>query len=300
MRAMFSPGRNLLLLIGLISVSVPSYCQSITGTILGTVTDPSHAVVSGANVVVTNVAQGWEQKGATDDLGNYTFTHLPPGKYSVTITNPGFQTFTASNIDLVVDQRARIDAMLQTGSVSEQVTVVGGAPLVETDSNVIGETVNTRTIQEMPLNGRRFFDLALLGAGAAPQGTTFSSVVWGRTTGVALAGIRDINVSFLMDGAETRDERYGGTFQFSSVESIQEFRVEMNFVDAQYGQANAVISAVTQSGTNAFHGAVYEFLRNSSLDARNFFDGKNVPPYRFNQFGAKLGGPFVKDKTFFF
>jgi hypothetical protein len=291
-------GFVMLMMLGIASVS--GYCQSITGTILGTVADPSHAVVMGANVVITNVAQGWEQKGTTDNLGNYTFTQLPPGRYSVTITNPGFQTFAASNIDLVVDQRARIDATLQTGSVSQQVTVVGGAPLIETDSNVIGETVNTKTIQEMPLNGRRFFDLALLGAGAAPQGSTFSSVVWGRTTGVALAGIRDINVSFLLDGAETRDERYGGTFQFSSVESIQEFRVEMNFVDAQYGQANAVISAVTASGTNAFHGAVYEFLRNSSLDARNFFDGKNVPPYRFNQFGAKLGGPFVKDKAFFF
>src|SRR6476646_582876 len=300
MGTMSSLRTGFVMLIVLATTSIPGFCQSITGTILGTVTDPSHAVVVGANVVITNVAQGWEQKGTTDNLGAYTFTHLPPGKYSVTITNPGFQTFTASNIDLVVDQRARIDASLQTGSVSQQVTVVGGAPLIETDSNVIGETVNTRKIQEMPLNGRRFFDLALLGAGAAPQGSTFSSVVWGRTTGVALAGIRDINVSFLLDGAETRDERYGGTFQFSSVESIQELRVEMNFVDAQYGQANAVISAVTASGTNAFHGAVYEFLRNSSLDARNFFDGKKIPPYRFNQFGAKLGGPFVKDKAFFF
>lgn len=278
----------------------PAYCQSITGTILGTVTDPSHAVVVGAKVTVTNVEQGWKQETVTDSLGNYTVTHLPPGKYSVTVTNPGFQTFTASDIELVVDQRARIDASLQTGAITEHVTVTAGAPLVETDSNVIGETVNTKDIQEMPLNGRRFFDLALLSTGAAPQGTTFSSVVWGRTTGVALAGIRDINVSFLVDGAETRDERYGGTFQFSSVESIQEFRVEMNFVDAQYGQANAVISAVTASGTNVFHGAAYEFLRNSDLDARNFFDGKSTPPFHFNQFGAKLGGPVIKDRTFFF
>src|SRR6185312_15737865 len=126
-------GLVILTMLGIASVS--GYCQSITGTILGTVADPSHAVVMGANVVITNVAQGWEQKSTTDNLGNYTFTHLPPGRYSVTITNPGFQTFTASNIDLVVDQRARIDAMLQTGSVSEQVTVVSGAPLVETDSN---------------------------------------------------------------------------------------------------------------------------------------------------------------------
>src|SRR5262249_3983868 len=137
-------------------------------------------------------------------------------------------------------------------------------------------------------------------------GQTFSTVVWGRPTGVALAGTRDMNVSFLVDGAETRDERYGGTFQFSSVESIQEFKVQQNFVDAQYGQGSAMVSAVTASGTNQFPGAAYEFLRNNKLDARNFFDQAKVPPFRFNQFGASLGGPIYLpnykgvDKSWFF
>ena len=108
---------------------------------------------------------------------------------------------------------------------------------------------------------------------------------------MSLSGTRDINVSFLIDGAETRDERYGGTFQFSSVESIQEFKVQENFVDAQYGQASAVVSAVTASGTNQFHGALYEFLRNDKLNSRNFFDGIDRLRFRMNQFGGSIGGP---------
>lgn len=285
----------------------PLAAQSITGTILGTVFDPSKAVIAGAKVKVTSVGQGWDRTLDSDELGNYIFTHLPPGRYHVTVTSPGFQSLTVPDIELLVDQRARVDVTLQPGAVTEQVTVSAGAqPLLATDSNVIGHVVDERSIRTLPLNGRRFFDLALLSAGAAPQGTTFSSVVWGRTTGVSLAGTRDINVSFLVDGAETRDERYGGTFQFSSVESIQEFKVQQNFVDAQYGQASAMVSAVTASGTNNFHGALYEFLRNNKLNARNFFDGTTIPPYRFNQYGGSLGGPIYlpgykgKDKSFFF
>ncbi len=291
----------------LAAVCLPLGAQSITGTILGTIFDPSQAVVAGAKVTVTNVAQGWTLSANSDSLGNYIFTHLPPGRYQVQVSLAGFQTLTIPDIDVAVDQRARVDATLQPGAVSEQVTVnAGAAPLLATDSNAIGHLVDTREIRTLPLNGRRFFDLALLSSGAAPQGTTFSSVVWGRTTGVSLAGTRDINVSFLVDGAETRDERYGGTFQFSSVESIQEFKVQQNFVDAQYGQASAMVSAVTASGTNKFHGALYEFLRNNKLNARNFFDAARVPPFRFNQFGGSLGGPIYlpkysgKDRTFFF
>ncbi len=241
-------------------VSLPLAAQSVTGTILGTVFDPSKAVIAGAKITATNTAQGWNQQSVTDSSGDYIFTHLPPGDYAINVSAAGFQTVTIPNINLQVDQRARVDANLSPGSVNEQVTVEAGAiPLLATDSNVIGQVQDTRDIRELPLNGRRFFDLALLTSGAGPQGQTFSSVVWGRTTGLSLSGTRDINVSFLIDGAETRDERYGGTFQFSSVESIQEFKVQENFVDAQYGQASAVVSAVTASGTNQFHGALYEF-----------------------------------------
>ncbi len=291
----------------LCSGCLPLAAQSITGSILGTVFDPSKAVITGAKVKATNMAQGWSQDSVTDGLGDYIFTHLPPGEYSISVSTTGFQTVTIPNINVQVDQRARVDATLQAGSVTEQVTVdAGSTPLLATDSNVIGQVEDTRDIRELPLNGRRFFDLALLTSGAGPQGSTFSSVVWGRTTGLSLSGTRDINVSFLIDGAETRDERYGGTFQFSSVESIQEFKVEENFVDAQYGQASAVVSAVTASGTNQLHGALFEFLRNDKLDARNYFDGINPPPFRMNQFGGSIGGPVIlphyngKDKTFFF
>ncbi len=281
--------------------------QSITGTILGTVYDPSKSVITGAKVSVTSVSQGWTRSDATDSLGNYIFTNLPPGGYSIAVAATGFQTLTIPDVQVLLDQRARVDAVVQPGAVTEQITVsVGAAPLLSSDSNALGQVVNTRDIRTLPLNGRRFFDLALLTAGAAPQGTTFSSVVWGRVTGVSLAGTRDINVSFLVDGAETRDERYGGTFQFSSVESIQEFKVQQNFVDAQYGQASALVSAVTASATNNFHGALYEFLRNNKFDARNFFDRASVPPFRFNQFGGSLGGPIKlpkyngSDKSWFF
>lgn len=295
-----------ILLCCLAALGAPLFAQSITGTILGTVFDPTKSVVPSAKVVVTNTAQGWTRETTTDQTGSYTVAQLPPGRYQVDVSAPGFRTVSISNIELLVDQRARVDADLQPGTVTEQITVTAGAPLLETDSNALGQVVNTRNIRNLPLNGRRFFDLALLTAGAAPQGTTFSSVVWGRVTGVSLAGTRDINVSFLVDGAETRDERYGGTFQFSSVESIQEFKVQQNFVDAQYGHASAMVSAVTASGTNEFHGALYHFLRNNKLDARNFFDRGEVPPFRFNQFGGSLGGPVYlpgysgKDRSFFF
>ncbi|MEX2261651.1 MAG: TonB-dependent receptor [Bryobacteraceae bacterium] len=294
------------LLVCLLAATGPLAAQSITGTILGTVYDASKSVVAGARIVVTSTAQGWNRTASSDELGSYIFSQLPPGPYKIEVTAPGFQTLSVPNIQLLVDQRARVDAVLQPGAVTEQITVEGGATLIETDSNAIGHVVNTRNIRTLPLNGRRFFDLALLTAGAAPQGTTFSSVVWGRVTGVSLAGTRDINVSFLVDGAESRDERYGGTFQFSSVESIQEFKVQQNFVDAQYGHAAAMVSAVTASGSNEFHGALYEFLRNNKLDARNFFDRASVPPFRFNQFGGSLGGPIHlpkykgTDKSFFF
>jgi hypothetical protein len=289
-----------------ILLPVPALPQSITGTILGTVYDSSGSVVPNAKVVATNVAQGSIRETTSDGLGNYIFNQLPPGPYKVNVTAQGFQSVAVAPFELLVDQRARVDASLQPGAVTEQVNVTAEATLLESDTNALGQVVNTRNIRTLPLNGRRFFDLALLSAGAAPQGTTFSSVVWGRVTGVSLAGTRDINVSFLVDGAETRDERYGGTFQFSSVESIQEFKVQQNFVDAQYGQAVALVSAVTASGTNEFHGALYEFLRNNKLDARNFFDRGAVPPFRLNQFGGSLGGPIYlpgykgKDKSFFF
>jgi hypothetical protein len=291
----------------LVIAGSPLAAQSISGTILGTVYDASHAIIAGAGVTATNVDQGWSRVTKSDSLGNYTFPQLPPGKYQVGVSAAGFQSLTVSDIALLVDQNARVDATLQPGAATERITVEAGAiPLLATDSNAIGEVVNTQQIRTLPLNGRKFFDLALLTTGAAPQGSTFSSVVWGRETGLALSGTRDINVSFLVDGAETRDERYGGTFQFSSVESIQEFKVQQNFVDAQYGQGSAMVSAVTASGTNNFHGAAYEFLRNSDLDARNFFDRTSPPPLRFNQFGASLGGPVYlpnykgQDKTWFF
>ena len=187
--------------------SIPALPQSITGTILGTVYDSSGSVVPNAKVVATNAAQGWTRETTSDGLGNYIFNQLPPGPYKVNVTAPGFQSLAVAPFELLVDQRARVDASLQPGAVTEQVNVTAEATLLESDTNALGQVVNTRNIRSLPLNGRRFFDLALLSAGAAPQGTTFSSVVWGRVTGVSLAGTRDINVSFLVDGAETRDER---------------------------------------------------------------------------------------------
>ncbi|MBM3737593.1 MAG: TonB-dependent receptor [Acidobacteria bacterium] len=281
--------------------------QSLTGDILGTIFDASQAVVVSAKVQVASLAQGWTRETQSDEYGNYIFTKLAPGPYKLTFSSPGFRTQIVPSVELAVDQKARVNTTLQPGEVTEQVTVEAGAvPLLSTDSNVIGQVYDSRKITTLPLNGRRFFDLALLTTGAAPQGSTFSSVVWGRPTGVSLAGTRDINVGFLIDGSETRDERYGGTFQFSSVESIKEFKVQENFVDAQYGQAAALVTAVTASGTNSFHGSLYHFLRNNALDARNFFDGARRPPFRFNQFGGSIGGPVLlpkvngRDKSWFF
>lgn len=284
--------------------------QSVNGVILGRVTDPSGGVLPGVTVVVENTDTGVSQSTVTNDMGNYRVPSLPPGNYRVRAELSGFSTAVREGVALSVQQQAVVNFTLQLGEISEEVVVTGGAEIVETTTSTVSGLVNEREILDLPLNGRDYSQLALLQIGVVQ--TTSSGpdpfTVGGRTGKFVVNGARPTANSFLLDGTEINDPDFnvpvGGVAGFLlGVEAIREFRVLTDSYSAEFGRnAGALVTAVTRSGTNEFHGSVFEFHRNSGLDAKNFFDDPEggVPSFRRNNFGFALGGPIVKDKTFFF
>ncbi|HWB96913.1 MAG TPA: carboxypeptidase regulatory-like domain-containing protein, partial [Bryobacteraceae bacterium] len=267
-----------------------------SATIVGKVTDSTGAVVPQATVSVVNQATNLERHTLTSASGDFELPLLPiTGKYTLTISKTGFQTEQIPGIVLQVDQVARIDAKLNVGSISQKVTVEEAAPLVNTENATVGQVIDNKTIVDLPLNGRNFTQLATLTPGAiqgAPSGNT------GFTT-ISVNGGQAPKTEFLLDGVSNQEQLYNGVQFTPSVDAIQEFKVLANSFSAEYGRGDAVINSTIKSGTNEFHGVLWEFLRNDAVDARNFFDnGKS--PYRQNQFGGTLGGPIIHNKTFFF
>src|SRR6185503_1021144 len=216
------------------------------------------------------------------------------GAYTLSISKDGFQTHELTGIVLQVDQRARFDLALQVGSVSERIIVAESTPLVNTDSGAIGQVVVNRNIVNLPLNGRNFSQLAAMMPNAVvqTQGTAGSTLV-------SVSGGRLVKTEFLLDGISINEQLFDGVAIRPSVDAMQEFKLLANSFSAEYGRGNAVMNATIKGGTNSLHGVVYEFLRNDKLDARNTFLPTKAA-YRQNQFGASVGGPIVKDKTFFF
>src|SRR3954451_15855157 len=272
-----------------------------TATIVGRVTDSSGAVMSGAKVTANNTATGLERSVTTGDSGDYEFPLLPiTGEYRLTVAKEGFKTQERTGIALQVQQQARFDITLAVGSVGERITVEASAPIVNTEVGSIGQVIENKKIVDLPLNGRNFVQLASL----LPNAVIGTSGTVGGTT-VAVSGGRANKTEYLLDGISINEQLFDGVILRPSVDAINEFKVQVNSFSAEYGRGNAVVNATIKSGTNNFHGSVYEFLRNDKLDARNFFLAQKAP-YRQNQFGVAAGGPVMlpkfngRDKSFFF
>src|SRR5436309_9290781 len=274
--------------------------------VTGAVKYKTGAVLQCVNVGVKKLETGETRSDVTDASGLYTVTGLRPGKYEARASLQGFATVVESGITLVVAQQAALNITLTIGATSETLTVIGASPLVDTQSAAMSAVVTEKTIEQLPLNGRNYIDLATLQPGVTNFNEKDSTSSSNRGTKLNINGMSFRSNSYLIDGANMRG--YAGTATVSAaettlgVETIQEFRVVTNAYSADYGRAmGGVISLVTKSGTNTLHGTGFEFLRNSAMDARNFFDrGSEPPPFRRNQFGASFGGPIQKNRLFFF
>ncbi len=281
------------------------WAQKDTGSIVGTVTDATGAAITGAQVVVTDVERGGEFRTTTSHSGEYVASPLKVGRYRVTVESSGFKKAESSIIELSVQQRAVVNVTLQVGASSESVVVTGAAPLLEVETSGLSQVVDMKEVANLPLNGRNFAQLALLSPGTSPSEPGARDE---QSYGFSAGGARSLQNNFLLDGVDNNSNLPDLLNETNyviqpSVEALQEFKVQTNAYSAEFGRGNgAILNAVIKSGTNAFHGSVWEFLRNEKLDARNFFDdpANGTPPYKQNQFGFTFGGPIIKNKTFFF
>ena len=274
--------------------------QSVRGTILGTVTDESGAVLRGAAVTARQTTTGLTRTETTNDAGEYSISQLPVGPYVVSVEQTGFKKIERTGIELRVDDRLRVDLTLPVGQVTETMTVEETTPLVATDSSTLGNVVDNKKVTELPLNGRNFLQLNLLVPGAN-QGVKGSQ---NQTQGgsISVNGAREQSNNFLLDGMDNNDLAINQYAVAISTEAIQEFKVQASTYSAEFGRSpGAQINVATKAGTNQVHGVLYEYLRNDALDAKNFFDRPGrIPEYRRNQYGVSVGGPIRRDKTFFF
>ncbi len=280
--------------------------QLDTASIVGTVLDSSGSVIPNAQVVVENQLTGARWALATSSIGNFVAPVLPVGTYRITASAAGFKARTIENYTLRVSDRLRVEITLEPGSITERVTVTAEVPLVEASSTTLGGLVATNQINALPLNGRALTQLLAVIPGAMLLGGSTQQSVNGASTFRGEGGMR-----FLLDGADASrvdfdilDNTYGssrGRINRASIDSIQEFRVYATSFSAEYGQAlGGVVNLITKSGTNSFHGSVFEYFRNDKLDTRNYFNVGAKPPFRLNQFGGSLGGPIHRDRLFFF
>ena len=283
----------------------------VTGSILGTVHDPSHAVIKGVRIRVTNTETNLSQETVSAEDGSFRFLALPVGVYTLNATLTGFQQFNTTNIVLKVNDELRVDIPLRVGNVKEELTVAADAVQIETESTQLGDVIDSKKMLALPLNGRSYIDLLGLQAGVAPGG----SVTIGGNSGtgarpvsgyienagnISVNGQRETANAFLVNGGDVSEGRNMGAGLVPNLDSVEEFRLITNSFDAEYGKfSGAVMNAITKSGTNGFHGDLFEFLRNDKLDAANFFTPVKSE-LRRHQFGGVAGGPFWKDKLFWF
>jgi len=303
--------RIVLVLVLLAAVSLSA--QTFRGTILGTVTDPSGAVVAGAKVAVKNLGTGLDRTTETSADGSYALSELPIGTYTVTITLTGFQTAVTTGVAVEVATERRVDAALKTGAVATKVEVAGDLlPQVETTSNDLGGVLTQSEVKDLPINGRDYTKLIFLNPGVAgsPDQISDSPGSYGE---FSMNGARGRSNNYLLDGTDMNDGyrndpaiNQAGVFGTPSailpIDAIADMNVLSNF-EPEYGRnGGAIVNIVTKSGTNDIHGDFFEYFRNSALDARNYFNSAASPkaPFHNNQFGGSIGGPIVKDKTFFY
>jgi len=279
--------------------------------IVGTITDSSGAVLAGVAVTARNVNTGEARQTTSNDVGQFTIPNLQVGTYTVSAEKPGFQRKVVDQIRLEVQAVRTIDVMLPPGTVSEQVNVTAEATALQTNDSSVSTLLETKVVNEIPLNGRNFLQLQLLSPGVTMgPPSTFTAVQIASQNiaigngNVSVNGMRDVYNDYLLDGLSFKDWIHGTNGMNPSVDAIEEFRVQTSNYTAEFGaNAGGLTNMVTKSGTNQFHGTLYEFVRNDLFDAANFFTdraGEKKPPLRRNQFGATFGGPIRHSKTFFF
>jgi len=285
-----------------------SFAAEPTGTIAGTVIDPSGASVPGAKVTVVNTATGLSRQTTTATDGGYVFPLLPVGTYNVVVEASGFRRFEQRGITVKADASSTVTVTMQLGAVTDTVTVESNAEMVETRSGTLSQTVNQQRIVELPLNGRNAATLVLLAPGTADlnqgnsrgAGDTQQGATYPGAQSITSNGARADGVNYQLDGGYYVDSYSNVNNPFPNPDALEEFSVQTNNYSAEQGRAaGAIVNVVTKSGTNSLHGDVFEFLRNGALNARNFF-APTADKLKRNQFGGSLGGPIVRDKLFFF
>jgi Carboxypeptidase regulatory-like domain/TonB-dependent Receptor Plug Domain/TonB dependent receptor len=285
--------------------------QVAGGTISGTVTDGRGGVIPHAEITITNVETGIGRSASTNEVGRYITANLLPGRYDVKFLALGFKTEVKTGIALTVGAEEVVDLTMQVGASTETVQVTSEAPAIQLATSDISAVVNATTVRELPLNGRSWTDLATLqpGVNAIQTQPTFAAGTDRGNRGfgqqLTISGARPQQNNYRLDGVSINDYSNGAPGSVLGgnlgVDAIQEFSVLTSNYSAEYGKTSGgVINAITRSGTNEIHGSVYEFLRNSALDARNFFDADKIPPFKRNQFGGAVGGPIIENRTFFF
>lgn len=299
------------LLLALLS-TIGLQAQSASGTFLGVIKDPSGAAVPNATITIVNKDTGFRRELTSSATGEYEAPYIPLGNYTITVKAQGFRTVDRTGLNLQIDQKARVDITVAVGDVAETISVVEAAPSVKADSSEFGDVIQKRQVQELPLNGRNYVQLVHLqpgvttgqqggnieGAGAfVPRGTgSFNAI-----------GQRSQNNNFLVDGIDNNESWINSTVLQPSVEATQEFKVYIANPPAEFGRSSGgIVNLQIRSGTNEFHGSVYNYLRNSALDARDFFQRRTaasqrrIPAFRQNQYGVTAGGPIIKNNWFFF
>jgi hypothetical protein len=291
----------------LLLFSLPGVAQLSTADVLGTVTDPTGAIIPGASVTLLNTETRAARTVTTTSSGDYEFDLLPVGSYTVTVKAPGFKTSTTSALAVEAGDRARSNVQLATGEATQTVTVEAQTPLLQADNATVSSTVTAQAVQNLPLNGRNFVQLVQLVPGAN-EGPGNGLTSGGRpddrrqTSGFSVNGQDNVLNDYTIDGIDDNERIIGAIGVRPDVEGIQEITVETNSYAPEAGRtAGGVVSIITRSGTNRFHGSAYEFFRNDIFDARNVLQTTGrKPELRQNQFGASIGGPIIKDRTFFF
>ena len=296
----------------------PASAQVATAEISGTVLDSTGAAVANAKVVASNTATNVSRETTSDGTGSYIITLLPPGDYVVTVESTGFRKLVQSGLTLQINQQARLDLTLQIGQVSETLEVTAQAPLLEAESSSLGTVVSEQLVNQLPLNGRNFIQLATLTPGVNGVGFSATGTIMSGTrpddrrpgTEIFSNGNREGSNNFLYDGIDDNERLTLSIVLRPAVEAVREFKIQTNLYSADIGRSSgAVVDVITKSGTNQLHGSLFEFLRNSAMDARNFFSPKGTafPSFRLNQYGGSFGGPVVlpklyngRNKTFFF
>ena len=291
-----------LLCVAALLASSTLWGQGVSGSasVAGVVTDETGAVIPGASVALINVERGSEQQVSTNEVGNYAYPDITPGIYTVRVSSAGFATQEVTDLEVQVGQRAAVNVELAVGQVTDVVTVEAAAVLLETESNAIGTVVDSERVNELPLNGRNFLELALLAGGTAPSEgrASFQGQIGHQGRFVVIGGVKAANNSYTINGIQVRGARGGELAANVSIANVDQFKVQSSFFMPDQGPNPAMVNITTPGGGNEFHGEAFEFLRNTKLDARNFF-APGPEELKRNQYGFAVGGPIVRDKMWF-